>query len=91
VLIPVFGSQPAGDVSHKPLNPGGRLPLLSTRPAVALKCTVFPARRYASAGILAMALCLCLSVSVTSRCSFEANRAGFFCMGASFHLSYIVL
>jgi len=27
--IPVFGSQPAGDVSHKP---GGRLPLLSTRP-----------------------------------------------------------
>jgi len=30
-LIPVFGSQPAGDVSHKP---GGRLPLLSSRPAV---------------------------------------------------------
>jgi len=30
-LIPVFGSQPAGDVSHKP---GGRLPLLSARPAV---------------------------------------------------------
>ena len=30
-LIPVLGSQPAGDVSHKP---GGRLPLLSTRPAV---------------------------------------------------------
>ena len=29
-LIPVLGSQPAGDVSHKP---GGRLPLLS-RPAV---------------------------------------------------------
>jgi len=29
-LIPVLGSQPAGDVSHKP---GGRLPLLSTRPA----------------------------------------------------------
>jgi len=27
----VLGSQPAGDVSHKP---GGRLPLLSTRPAV---------------------------------------------------------
>ena len=26
-LIPVLGSQPAGDVSHKP---GGRLPLLST-------------------------------------------------------------
>ena len=32
-LIPVFGSQPAGDVSHKP---GGRIPLLSTRPAVTL-------------------------------------------------------
>jgi len=30
-LIPVFGSQPAGDVSHKP---GGRLPLLSATPAV---------------------------------------------------------
>jgi len=31
-LIPVLGSQPAGDVNHKP---GGRLPLLSARPAVA--------------------------------------------------------
>ena len=30
-LIPVLGSQPAGDVSHKPR---GRLPLLSARPAV---------------------------------------------------------
>jgi len=30
-LIPVLGSQPAGDVSHKP---GGRLPLFSTSPAV---------------------------------------------------------
>jgi len=30
-LIPVLGSQPAGDVSYKP---GGRLPLLSARPAV---------------------------------------------------------
>jgi len=30
-LIPVLDSQPAGDVSHKP---GGRLPLLSARPAV---------------------------------------------------------
>ena len=30
-LIPVFGSQPAADVSHKP---DGRLPLLSARPAV---------------------------------------------------------
>ena len=32
-LIPVLGSQPAGDVSHKP---GGRLPLLSASPAVTL-------------------------------------------------------
>jgi len=30
-LIPVLGSQPEGDVSHKP---DGRLPLLSARPAV---------------------------------------------------------
>jgi len=30
-LIPVICSQPAGDVNHKP---GGRLPLLSVRPAV---------------------------------------------------------
>ena len=30
-LIPVLGSQPAGDASH---NTGGRLPLLSARPAV---------------------------------------------------------
>ena len=30
-LIPLLGSQPAGDASHKP---GGRLPLLSARPAV---------------------------------------------------------
>jgi len=30
-LIPVLGSQPAGDVTRKP---GGRLPLLSVRPAV---------------------------------------------------------
>ena len=30
-LIPVLCSQPPGDVSHKP---GGRLPLLSARPAV---------------------------------------------------------
>jgi len=32
-LISVLGSQPAGDVSH---TPGGRLPLLSARPAVTL-------------------------------------------------------
>ena len=30
-LIPVLGSQPAGDVNHKP---DGRLPLFSVRPAV---------------------------------------------------------
>jgi len=32
-LIPVLGSQPAGDVSYKP---GSRLPLLSARPVVTL-------------------------------------------------------
>jgi len=32
-LIPDLGSQPAGDVSHKP---GDRLPLLSATPAVTL-------------------------------------------------------
>jgi len=32
-LIAVFGTQPAGDVSHKP---GGKLPLLSARPTVTL-------------------------------------------------------
>jgi len=32
-LIPVLDSQPAGDVSQKP---GGRLPLVSARPAVTL-------------------------------------------------------
>ena len=32
-LIPVLGSQPAGDVSHKS---GGRLPILSARPAITL-------------------------------------------------------
>ena len=44
-LIPVLGSQPAGAVSHKP---GGRLPSLSTRPAVTLttlkKATNFAVR-----------------------------------------------
>jgi len=33
VLIPVLGSQPAGDVSHKL---GGRLPLLFAMPGVIL-------------------------------------------------------
>jgi len=32
-LIAVLGSEPAGDVSHKP---DGRMPLLSARPAVTL-------------------------------------------------------
>jgi len=44
-LIPVLGSQPAGDVSHKP---GCRLSLPSVRPAVTLAtlkraATIFPA------------------------------------------------
>ena len=36
-LIPVLGSQPAGDVSYKP---GGWLPLLSARPAVVTLATL---------------------------------------------------
>ena len=32
-LIPVLGSQLAGDASHKP---GGKLPLLSARPTVTI-------------------------------------------------------
>ena len=43
-LIPVLGSQPAGDVSHKP---GGRLPLFSARPAVTLATLKRAATNYA--------------------------------------------
>jgi len=46
-LIPVLGSQPAGDVSHKR---GGRLPLLSARPAVT------PATRKRAATLLPILL-----------------------------------
>ena len=38
-LIPVLGSQSAGDVSHKP---GGRLPLLSARPLRGLVSVSLP-------------------------------------------------
>ena len=44
-LIPVLGSQPAGDVSHKP---GGRLPLLSARPAVTLATLKSAATNFAA-------------------------------------------
>jgi len=44
-LIPVLGSQPAGDVSHKP---GGRLPLLSARPAVTLATLKWAATNFAA-------------------------------------------
>jgi len=44
-LIPILGSQPAGDVSHKP---GGRLPLLSARPAVNLKKAASTATNFAA-------------------------------------------
>ena len=43
-MIPALGSQPAGDVSHKP---GGRLSLLSTMPAV-----TFPACRLLPVSVL---------------------------------------
>ena len=44
-LIPVLGSQPAGDVSHKP---GGRLPLLSARPAVTIATLKRAANNFAA-------------------------------------------
>jgi len=44
-LIPVVGSQPAGDVSHKP---GGRLPLLSNRPAVTVATLKMAATNFAA-------------------------------------------
>jgi len=43
-LIPVLGSQPAGDVSHKP---SGRLPLLSARPAVTIATLKMAATNFA--------------------------------------------
>ena len=44
-LIPVLGSQPAGDTSYKP---GGRLPLLSARPAVTLATVKKAATNFAA-------------------------------------------
>jgi len=44
-LIPVLGSQPAGDVSHIP---GGRLPLLSARPAVTSATLKWAASNFAA-------------------------------------------
>jgi len=43
--ILVFGSQPAGDVNHKP---DGRLPLLSARPAVTLPALKRAATNFAN-------------------------------------------
>ena len=43
-LIPVLGSQPAGDVSHIP---GGRLPLLSAKPAVTIATLKWAATSFA--------------------------------------------
>ena len=44
-LMPVLGSQPAGDVSHKP---GDRLLLLSARPAVTLAALKKAATNFAA-------------------------------------------
>ena len=44
-LIPVLGSQLAGDVSHKP---GGRLSLLSARPAVTPETLKMAATNFAA-------------------------------------------
>ena len=43
-LIPVLGSQPAGDLNHEP---GGRLPLLSVKPAVTLATLKMAATNFA--------------------------------------------
>ena len=43
--IPVLGSQPAGDMTHKP---GGRLPLLSARPAVTPTTLKMAATKFAA-------------------------------------------
>jgi len=44
-LIPVLGSQPAGDLNHEP---GGRLPLLSVKPAVTLATLKMAATSFAA-------------------------------------------
>ena len=44
-LIPVLGSQPAGDVNHKP---DGKLPLLSVRPADGLRALKRAATNFAA-------------------------------------------
>jgi len=44
-LILVLGSQPAGDVSHKP---GGKLPLLSARPEVTPATLIRAATNFAA-------------------------------------------
>ena len=44
-LIPILGSQPAGNVSHKP---GGRLPLLSARPTDTLATVKRAATNFAA-------------------------------------------
>ena len=44
-MIPVLGSQPAGDASHKP---DGRLPLLSTRPVVTLATLIRAATSFSA-------------------------------------------
>jgi len=48
-LVPVLGSQPAGDVNHKP---GGRLPLLSARPAVTPATLTRAATNFAAWGTM---------------------------------------
>ena len=57
-LIPVLVSQPASDVSHKP---GGRLPLLSTRPAITpatLKRTATSFAAWWTRGTMVWTVCL---------------------------------
>ena len=81
-LIPVLGSQPAGDVNHKP---SGRLSLLSARPAVTLATLTRAATNFyrlmlcirgTSHGPVSVSvcLCLCLCLSVTSRSSTKTAK-----------------
>jgi len=67
-LIPVLGSQPAGDMSHKP---GGRLPLLSARPTVTLAVENFQLKKYFS---LTSFCGQCPSLIATSRCPVNKRR-----------------
>jgi len=68
-LIPVLGNQPAGDVSHKP---GGRLSLLSARPAV----TPAALKRATNFAAWPSHFSLCISAAYSCRCCAHCERRG---------------